>query len=486
MVFLPAVLSQALCKAAAEPVTLGLFLVRRHREAYSRPRSYVAAGGDSAGQVEPIRSPDRAADGEQVGSNAFADPLENIMRTSDTGRSSWLAPFLLAAPLCAFANPVLEWNDIALKATIESRQGPPMTARTMAVVHSAVFDAVNAIQPKYRAFKFSGTAAPGASPDAAAAAAAHTALVSLFPGQRATFDQALAVSLARVPEGPARTGGVALGTLAAQTILTWCADDRVGAVTQYRPVTKAGSYIPTTMPVSHDFALSRPWLLKTADQFRPPAPPALTGETWARDLNEVQRVGARASTTRTAEQTEVARFWVITGAPAFNGVVRQAMEHRKLDTLASARVAALVYMAFNDALVSVFDAKYEYQFWRPLTAVRNGDQYVNAAIQRDGGWLPLVDAPMHPEYPCAHCISAATVGQVLQSELGDAVGPMSMVSPTLPGVTRRWNKVSEVVEEVSNARVWSGVHYRFSAEAASRMGKEIGRYAVANYLQPLP
>jgi hypothetical protein len=401
------------------------------------------------------------------------------------GRRHWLAPFLLATPFLAFANPVLEWNDVAIKAVVASKQGPTLTTRSMAVVHSSMFDAVNAVQPKYQAFKFNGTAAPNASMDAAAAAAAHAALVKLFPDQRAMFDQALAASLAKLPEGASRNDGVAVGAAAAQTILTWCADDRVGAVTQYRPVTKPGAYIPTTLPLAHDFALSRPWLLKSADQFRPPAPPALTSETWAKSFNETVEIGSRGSTKRSPEQTQVAQFWVITGAPAFNGLMRQAVEHRKLGTVESARVAALMYMAFNDALVAVFDAKYTYQFWRPMTAVRNGDQHGNAAIKRDAGWLPLVDAPMHPEYPCAHCISAGSVGQVLQSELGDDVGPLTMTSPLLPGVTRRWNKVSEFVQEASDARVWSGVHYRFSAETGDKMGKEIGQYAVKNYLQPL-
>lgn len=401
------------------------------------------------------------------------------------GRKLRLGAFVAAAPLYAFGNPVLDWNDIAIKAAVASKQGPTMTTRSMAVVHSAVFDAVNAVQPKYKAFKFSGAAMPNASADAATAAAAHTALVKLYPDQKATLDQALASSLAKLPEGPSRDQGVALGTAAAQAILDWCADDRVGAVTEYRPVTKPGTYVPTMLPLAHDVALSRPWLLKSADQFRPPAPPPLTSETWARDVNEIQQIGARKSIKRSPEQTQVAQFWVITGAPAFNGLIRQAIEQRKLGTAESARVAALAFMAFNDALVAVFDAKYTYQFWRPLTAVRNGDLHDNAAVKRDAGWLPLVDAPMHPEYPCAHCISAASVGQVLQSELGDDVGPLTMVSPTLPGVTRRWTRVSEFVQEVSDARVWSGVHYRFSTEVGQKMGKEIGQYAVKNYLQPL-
>jgi hypothetical protein len=399
-------------------------------------------------------------------------------------RRLWLALALCAFHLPAAANAVLDWNEVAFKALVAARQSPPMGVRSMAVVHAAMFDAMNAAQPRYRAFRYDGTPPSGASPDVAAAVAAHTALLKLFPEQRAGFDEALAKSLAAAQDPAARDGGAALGKAVAESLLAWCAEDRVGAVTQYRPQTRPGVYVMTTLPGGDDFGASRPWLLARSDQFRPPPPPALSSELWARDYEETRTVGARSGSRRTAEHTQVAQFWVVTGAPAFNGIIRQAVAHRQLDPLAAARVMALTYMAFNDALVAVFDAKYAYNFWRPITAVRNGDEHGNFAIKREPGWLPLVDAPLHPEYPCAHCISSATVVAVLQSQLGDDVPGLTMSSPTLPGVTRKWDRLSDLTQEVSNARIWSGVHYRNSAEVGARMGHQVAAHAVANYLQP--
>ena len=406
------------------------------------------------------------------------------MNTGKLLRGLALGAAVLVAPFVASADVVMDWNEVALKAVVTARQSPPMSVRSMAVVHTAMFDAMNAVQPRYRAFRFDGAPPPGANADAAGAAAAHTALVKLFPEQRPAFDEALAGALAAVPAGAPRDGGAALGRTVAESLLAWCAEDRVGVATQYRPVTQPGVYVMTTLPAGDDFAASRPWLMSKPDQFRPPPPPALKSELWARDFNEIRTVGARTGSTRTADNTQAAQFWVVTGAPAFNGIIRQSVQHAKLDPLASARLVALTYMAFNDALVAVFDAKYAYNFWRPITAVRNGDLHENFAIKRDPGWLPLVDAPLHPEYPCAHCISASTVTTVLQSEVGDSVPGLTMVSPTLPGVTRRWDKLSDVAQEVSNARIWSGVHYRNSTEVGARMGREVATLAVKNYLQP--
>lgn len=416
-----------------------------------------------------------------LGSRPFQKPTMN--------RGTLLPALAIGAVLAALApttraDVVTDWNDIAFKAVVAARQSPPMGVRSMAVVHTAMFDAMNAIQPRYRPFRFDGTAPPGASPDVAGAVAAHAALVKLFPDQKKAFDESLAASLAATPAGAPRDNGAAVGKAVADALLAWCAEDRVGAATQYRPVTQAGVYVVTTLPVSDDFGASRPWLLARPDQFRPAPPPSLKSDVWARDFNETRTVGARTGSTRTPENTQVAQFWVVTGAPAFNGIIRQSVAKAKLDPLASARLMALTYMAFNDALVAVFDAKYAYNFWRPITAVRNGDLQENFAIKRDPGWLPMVDAPLHPEYPCAHCISAATVTTVLQSEVGDSVPGLTMVSPTLPGVTRTWDRLSDVATEVSNARIWSGVHYRNSTEVGQRMGREIAAFAVKGYLQP--
>jgi hypothetical protein len=409
---------------------------------------------------------------------------EHPMRLPVPLRPLVLALALSFGPLVAAATNIMEWNEVAMKAAATARQSPTMNTRTLAMVHAAMYDAINAVQPRYQPFKFTGTAPPNASADAATATAAHAVLLKLFPDQRPALDEALAASLAKVPEGQDRSNGAAVGAAAANSLLTWCAEDRVGAPTEYRPVTRPGVYVGTTQPFGDDFGVSRPWLLTRADQFRPGPPPALNSEVWTRDVNETQKIGARASKTRSPEQTEVAQFWAITGAPSYNGIVRQAVANKKLDDVAAARVMALTYMAATDSLVAVFDAKYAYHFWRPITAVRNGDQYGNAGVQREAGWLPLVDAPLHPEYPCAHCISSAAVAKVLVTELGDDV-PLSMTSPFVPGVTRRWVRISDYAKEVSNARIWSGVHYRNSAEVGARMGGEIGSYAVANYLKPL-
>ena len=406
------------------------------------------------------------------------------MRLADCLRLLMLGFALLIGPFAAAAANLAEWNDVAMKATATARQPPTMNTRTMAMVHTAMFDAINATGPRYQPFKFTGTAPPNASADAASAAAAHAVLVKLFPEQRVSLDEALAASLARIPEGPDRDNGAAVGAAAASTLLAWCADDRVGLPTEYRPITAPGVYVGTTQPFGDDFGASRPWLMTRADQFRPGPPPALASALWARDLNETRQIGGKVSKTRSPEQTEVATFWIVTGAPSYNGVIRQAVAARNLDNLAAARVMALTYMAANDSLVAVFDAKYAYHFWRPVTAVRNGDLHGNPAVTRDAGWLPLVDAPLHPEYPCAHCITSATVASVLQAELGDDAS-IAMTSPFLPGVTRRWVKISDYAREVSNARIWSGVHYRNSAEVGARMGTEIASYATANFLKPL-
>src|SRR5258708_39536375 len=221
-------------------------------------------------------------------------------------------------------------------------------------------------------------------------------------------------------------------------------------------------------------------------QLRPEAPPALTSALWARDYNEIRAIGAKTSAQRTPEQTEVARFWTAVGVVTWNPIVRSLAAAQPRSLIENARLFALVNMAATDAFVAVFDAKYAFNFWRPVTAIRNGDSDGNDATAPEPGWVPLVDTPMHPEYPCAHCISAGAVAAVLESEFGmGRVGPIEMTSPTAPGVTRRWDRIADYVKEVDNARVWGGIHYRNSTEVGERMGREIGRLAVSNGLQPV-
>jgi hypothetical protein len=244
--------------------------------------------------------------------------------------------------------------------------------------------------------------------------------------------------------------------------------------------------VPTALPVASNWSGVRPFGLKSGSQFRPPAPYALTSEAWARDYNEVKRMGAKVGSGRSAEQTDIARFWEMTGAATYHPIVRQLAAAKHLDVIDSAHLFALVSMATADGMIAVFDAKYAYNFWRPITAIRNGDPSGKSAVERDAAWEPIVPTPMHPEYPCAHCISSQTTATVLEASFGDAIPAVQLTSPSAPGVTRTFVKLSDYSAEVINARVYDGVHYRTSGEVAATMGRQIGQYTVENYLRPLP
>jgi hypothetical protein len=392
---------------------------------------------------------------------------------------------LLAHP--AGADVVLDWNEVALARVAAAGQMPPDGARTMAMVHVAMFDALDAIDRRYRPVAFHARAPASASGEAAAALAAFTVLAALFPDQRPALEEARSESLAAIPEGEPKAAGIAVGEAAAAACLEARAGDGAGLPERYRPRTLPGVYVPTALPVSSGWPAVAPFFLAAAGELRPPPPPALTSETWARDYEEIRELGGRASAARTAEQTETALFWRITGPAAWNPVVRALAVSRPARPIETARLFALASLAAADAFLAVFDAKYEYGFWRPITAIRNGDLDGHDGTAPDPGWLPLVDTPLHPEYPCAHCISAAAVGAVLEAEFGRGeVAAIVMTSPTAPGATHRWTRIADYVREVSEARIWGGVHYRTSTEVAEAMGRAIGERAAATLLTPLP
>jgi hypothetical protein len=229
----------------------------------------------------------------------------------------------------------------------------------------------------------------------------------------------------------------------------------------------------------------RPFALAKPSQFRPGPPISLTSREWAIDYNEIKELGALNSTKRTPEQTETAKFWLMTGPQAYHPLARQVVVARHLNLLDSARFMALYAVALTDAYVAVFDAKYHYEFWRPMTAIRNGDIDDNPETDTDPLWQPIDSTPMHPEYPCAHCIGSSTAATVIEMLTGgQGIPELTLTSPTAPGVTHRWSNLSELVTEVSNARVWAGFHYRFSAHAGTAMGRRVGRHVVDTILQP--
>jgi hypothetical protein len=393
---------------------------------------------------------------------------------------------ILSLPSISTADAVLDWNEVALARVVGARQSPPDGARTMAIVHLAMFEAVNAVEQRYAPYAFKGRAAAGTSAEAAAAAAAYSVLLKLFPEQAAPVEAAYATSMAGIPEGSGKVSGVALGREAGSQCLSMRDKDGTGAPLAYRPRTVPGVYVMTVLPVSTEWAMVKPWFMSNVAQFRPSPPPSLASVEWARDYNEIKNLGARQSATRNANQTEAARFWTIVGAASWNPVVRSLALSKPLSLVDNARLFALVNMAASDAFVAVFDAKYAHNFWRPVTAIRNGDTDGNDATSLDPEWLPLVDTPMHPEYPCAHCITAGAIGEVLEAKFGKGeVPPITMMSPTAPGVTHRWTRISDYVQEVDNARIWGGIHYRNSTEVGEAMGRKIGMLAEQNFLKPL-
>jgi hypothetical protein len=404
-------------------------------------------------------------------------PAPRISMAMVTGS---IAVALLTAP--ARSDVIMDWNAKADAIGIEKQLSNVPNARAQAMLHVAMFEAVNAIDKRYTSYKFALVADRGTSPEAAAASAAHEVLLALYPDQKPDLDVTLAGSLSGIADGDAKSKGIELGKKAAAEIIALRAGDGSNAPESYRPSTTPGVYVPTTMPAESTSPKLKPWAMSTAAQFRPGAPPALNSEIWTRDVNEIREIGSSTSTRRTADQTTMARFWFFTGPRTYNPIVRQVALARKMDIVDCARLYALSSIAGIDAFVAVFDAKYAYNLWRPVTAIRNADITSNPATPRDASWLPLGVTPMHPEYPCAHCIVAAAVSTVLENVAGNEVGEITLASPTAPGITRKWTRLQDYSDEVSNARVYAGFHYRFSTEVGKDMGKKIGELTVGTQL----
>jgi hypothetical protein len=398
---------------------------------------------------------------------------------------------LAAVVICGLGQPasadvIADWNENAVSFGVMHNIGPPPAERIIAMVHVAMFDAVNSIERKYRPYLVQLPATQAASKEAAAAAAAGTILVGINPQAQATMKSLLESYLAAIPDGAAKAEGIRLGEAVATKIMEERANDGARAPDTYRPRTTAGVYVPTVPTAAPQWPLVKPFALTSASQFRPAAPVALTSAEWAADYNEIKEFGGRTSTKRSARQTEDARFWLVIDGRGYYPVVRTAVEAKKLSLIDSARLFALAAVAREDALIAVFDAKYHYEFWRPVTAIRNGDIDNNAATERDAAWQPIDATPMHPEYPCAHCISSASLVGVMEVVFGTAEMPeVSIASPTAPGVVHHWTNVRAFSDEVSEARIWAGFHYRSSTGVGQDMGFKIGEYVAKNFMQPV-
>jgi hypothetical protein len=418
----------------------------------------------------------------------FADLCETLQGGQTMRRivcvAEWLCciSVLTAAPTL-HADALHDWNAQASEVVLAARMPAPQAARTAAFVQTATYEAVNAITGRY-----SGGAklqVPAhASVDAAIAAVHRAVLSQLVPAQQAAIDHAYKAALASIADGPRKADGIAVGEAAAATVLAARGDDRADAVECYRPHTSPGVYVPTALPVLPQWPKRKPWAMRDAQHFRPGPPPSLSSTLWANDFQESKALGARNSSERIAEQTDIAHFWETTAPSLYFQVVRSVTDSPERDVTRNARLLALAAQAIDDALIAVFDGKYAYNFWRPVTAIRNGDLDGNAATERAVSWLPLIDTPMHPEYPCAHCTVAAAIGAVLEAELGSQSSlVLHASSPTLPGVVRSWSNLADFVSEVANARVWAGVHYRNSTTVGATLGRKIGFNVAKNALR---
>ncbi len=359
----------------------------------------------------------------------------------------------IGAPAPTRANVIADWDENAVSVV---RQMTPYAAqRVMGLVHAAMFDAVNSIERRFRPYLVQLPAAPATSKEAAAAAAAAAILVAL-DSKAANNTKALVASyLASIADGEAKSDGVKLGEAVAAKVLEARANDGADAPDAYRPRTAPGVYVPTPITAGSMWPNMKPFAMAKGSQFRPGPPISLQSKEWATDYNELKDYGGQNSAKRTAQQTDSARFM------------------------------ALVALGLNDALIAVFDAKYHYEFWRPITAIRNGDTDNNPATEREATWQPIDNTPMHPEYPCAHCILSGSVAGVVKATLGAVDIPeVAMTSATAPGVTHRWTNMAVFTEEVANARIWAGFHYRFSTRVGMDMGRQIGEYVAKSVMQP--
>jgi hypothetical protein len=377
----------------------------------------------------------------------------------------------------AGAQALAVWNVITLRTTAAGPFSPPRETRALAMVSAAVFDAVSSITGRYEPYAVRVAVEPRASADAAVGAAAHDVLVWLYPEQRAELDATLDSALTRIPSARAREAGVKAGRMVAAAVLAMRANDRAGDQAIHTPGTEPGAWVPT--PPVFAAALEAGWgnvvpfLMDSSSQFRPGPPPRVESERYERDYAEIVNVGGANSVTRTAVQTEVARFWVSTAPQLWNQVVRQLTLARGLDVGTAARAYLIVNLAGADAMIAAWDAKYAYGQWRPITAIRSAR---GGGLTTDSAWTPAITTPPFPDYPAGHTAYAGAAERVVSTLFGERPGTISI---SAAGATRRYETVAEIAEEVVNARVWGGVHWRTSSEAGRELGRTIGALALS-------
>jgi hypothetical protein len=386
---------------------------------------------------------------------------------------------------------VSDWNEIAVTtlAADTTKQAVEHMLYT-AFVQAAVYDAVVGVKGRYEPYSFHARARRGTSAQAAAVAAAYKVLVTYVPAAQATLDEKYAASLAQIPDGRAKTRGIAFGTRAAEHLIRLRANDGRNAPIEFTQPPAPGVWRPTPpgfLPMMAPW-LGRvtPLLVRSATQFAPPDPPKLTSARYTRDFNEVKALGSATSTERTPAQTDTARFFSGNPLVQYNTALRDQVRVRHLDIVEAARMFAAVDMSVADALISVWYAKYVYGFWRPITAINLADTDGNPATVADPTWTPLLANPPYPEYPSGYNVFNSTVTHGLEELFETRHLRLTLTSTAVPPeVVRRYDSGRALRRDVVDARVWLGIHFRFADTAARDMGRRLTDWTLDHYFQPL-
>lgn len=388
--------------------------------------------------------------------------------------------------LPARADVVSDWAELQSMADEAESQGAtradPKEIAAYGRMMLAMFEAANAADPTYQSYVGLDRAPEGTSVEAAVATAAHTALTTLYPGQKSALDEALTLSLASIKDGEAKIAGIAPGKLAAEAAMARGGWDDKAKLSYYRPTGPAGRWAPSTVPFPPEMSAGKPWFLTSLDQFRIAAPPALTSPEWAASFNEVKSIGARTSSARTPDQTIKARFWAFY---ELDPVLRQIASQPGRSVVQNARMYALFAMASDDMDLVMAEGKLHHMFWRPINAIRTADIDGNPQTEMDAGWEPLLNTPNQPEYPCGHCMFANLTATILAAEGPPPAGGFAFTSERMPAVRITVPDMATYAKEVSYSRILAGVHFRMTNDISDDLGQRVAEYAMARFALPL-
>lgn len=407
-----------------------------------------------------------------------------------------LGLLMLAAPRLAAADVVTDWNQITQNALKTANTANPISGRILALVHAAVFDAVNGIERRYTPYHVDSDAPRGASRRAAAIQAAYATLVKLFPKQKATLDAQREASLAAITDdgdfedSESIARGIEWGQTVANDILAWRSTDGFNTpLPPFRGGTAPGQWRPTppafAPAVFQQLAITTPFAMTSQSQFRPAGPPALASDQYTADFNEVKAVGRATGSTRTPEQTEIARFWADSAPVHWNRIAVAISAENHLTLSENARLFALLNIAVADAAIAAWDAKVAYNFWRPITAIRLAATDGNDATIPDSAWSPLLTpTPAHQEYISNHSTVSGAAAAVLAAYFGDQ-NTFTSASDNLPGILRTHTSFSAAANEANDSRVYGGIHFRSACTDGRATGDAIGNYVMANLMGPI-